>query len=96
MAPKKRPLDDASSASTSKKAKGTPKEKSLKSTKSSASAEAEFPAPTFASSIIRDEVDFVRGGGTSFTPFEVKTIQREGLEEADKELFKVHPLLTSL
>jgi rRNA biogenesis protein RRP5 len=35
------------------------------------------------------EVDFPRGGGTSFTPLEVKAIRAEGAKEADEELFEV-------
>lgn len=36
-----------------------------------------------------DEVDFPRGGGTTLSALEVKAIQREGVKEADQELFKV-------
>lgn len=36
-----------------------------------------------------DEVDFPRGGGTSFTPLEVKTIRAEAVKEANEELFQV-------
>jgi hypothetical protein len=46
------------------------------------------PAPIL-STLIAEEVDFPRGGGTSFTPLEVKKIRAEGLKEADEELFKV-------
>jgi rRNA biogenesis protein RRP5 len=36
-----------------------------------------------------EEVDFPRGGGTSFTPLEVKTIRAEAVKEANDELFEV-------
>ncbi|KAF9015563.1 U3 snoRNP-associated protein Rrp5 [Cyathus striatus] len=36
----------------------------------------------------QEEVDFPRGGGTSFTPLEVKTIRAEAVKEADEKLFK--------
>ena len=36
-----------------------------------------------------EDVDFPRGGGTSFTPLEVKAIRAEAVKEANAELFKV-------
>jgi rRNA biogenesis protein RRP5 len=36
-----------------------------------------------------EEVDFPRGGGTTFTPLEVKTIRAEAHKEVDDELFGV-------
>ncbi|KAL6310100.1 U3 snoRNP-associated protein Rrp5 [Sparassis latifolia] len=39
------------------------------------------------SSVVQEEVDFPRGGGTSFTPLEVKTIRAEAAKEANEELF---------
>jgi rRNA biogenesis protein RRP5 len=36
-----------------------------------------------------DDVDFPRGGGTTFTPLEVKTLRAEAVKEADTELFGV-------
>lgn len=36
-----------------------------------------------------DEVDFPRGGGTTFTPAEVKSIRAEAQREADEDIFKV-------
>ena len=36
-----------------------------------------------------EEVDFPRGGGTTFTPLEVKTIRAEAVKEANEELFEV-------
>jgi rRNA biogenesis protein RRP5 len=38
------------------------------------------------------EVDFPRGGGTSFTPLEVKAIRAEATKEANDELFEVGAL----
>ena len=42
-----------------------------------------------ASTLVSDEVDFPRGGGTSFTPLEVKAIRAEAVKEANEELFQV-------
>ncbi|KAG5724185.1 rRNA biogenesis protein RRP5 [Termitomyces sp. T112] len=39
------------------------------------------------SSLATEEVDFPRGGGTSFTPVEVKAIRAEAAKEANEELF---------
>ena len=47
------------------------------------------PVPVQASSGPSDGVDFPRGGGTSFTPAEVKTIRAEAQREANEEIFKV-------
>jgi rRNA biogenesis protein RRP5 len=44
----------------------------------------EKPSSTF----VPEEVDFPRGGGTSFTPLEVKAIRAEAIKEAN-ELFDV-------
>jgi rRNA biogenesis protein RRP5 len=76
MTSQKRPLEDASSSRKSKKTKiaGKPKKKEAK---------VEKPAP------VAEDVDFPRGGGTSFTPLEVKTIRAEAVKEADEALFKV-------
>jgi rRNA biogenesis protein RRP5 len=41
------------------------------------------------SSFLTEEVDFPRGGGTSFTPLEVKAIRAEAVKEANEELFEV-------
>ena len=50
-----------------------------------------------APSILRpEEVDFPRGGGTSFTPVEYKTIRTEALKELKEEnIFKVSVTPTS-
>ena len=42
-----------------------------------------------SSSLLTEEIDFPRGGGTSFTPLEVKAIRAEAVKEANEELFKV-------
>jgi len=73
MAVPKRPFDEASSNHISKKAKTANK-----------GAKAEIP-----SALVTDEVDFPRGGGTVFTPLEVKAIRAEAAKEADEALFKV-------
>ena len=71
----KRALDEASGP----KAKKTKVEKTKKKDK---------PA-VVTSTLVSEDVDFPRGGGTSFTPLEVKAIRAEGAQEADQELFKV-------
>ncbi|KAF9076092.1 hypothetical protein BDP27DRAFT_1313888 [Rhodocollybia butyracea] len=75
MAAQKRTLDGDSSS--------TQKTKKFKSSKQPEDAE---PAPT-VSHLTIDEVDFPRGGGTNFTPLEVKTIRAEAIKEANDELF---------
>jgi rRNA biogenesis protein RRP5 len=88
MAVKKRASEDASAGPKAKKAKTAGERKASKPT-------SEKPRDTpvaSASTLIREETDFPRGGGTSFTPFEVKVIQQEGLEEAKQELFQVRIL----
>jgi len=44
------------------------------------------PAPTISAP---DEIDFPRGGGSSFTPLEQKAIRSEAIKEADADIFKV-------
>ncbi|KAJ3575984.1 hypothetical protein NP233_g748 [Leucocoprinus birnbaumii] len=77
MAAHKRPLDDASSSRKVKKTKTTEK----------ATTKVEKP-----SALVAEEVDFPRGGGTSFTPLEVKAIRAEAAKEADEALFKARNL----
>jgi len=38
---------------------------------------------------LSSEVDFPRGGGTTFNPLEVKAIRAEAVKEANEELFEV-------
>ncbi|KAI0801037.1 hypothetical protein C8Q74DRAFT_1239986 [Fomes fomentarius] len=45
------------------------------------------PKPQHLSALVADDIDFPRGGGTSLTPLEVKTLRAEAAKEADKELF---------
>lgn len=46
-------------------------------------------------SLPTEEVDFPRGGGTTFTPLEVKTIRAEAVKEANAELFEVSHFIFS-
>jgi rRNA biogenesis protein RRP5 len=80
----KRPLEDVSTTHKSKKSKVT-NEGTTKKTRPS--------QPT--SKLVSEEVDFPRGGGTSFTPLEVKAIRAEAVKEADEELFEVIHLTLS-
>lgn len=80
---KKRALEDATANPKSKKSKTNgsgPKEKAQLE-----AAVADLPT------VATEEVDFRRGGGTSFTPLEVKTIRTEATQEANDELFAVCP-----
>ncbi|KAG6821368.1 hypothetical protein H0H93_014165 [Arthromyces matolae] len=43
--------------------------------------------PSNTSNLVPEEVDFPRGGGTSFTAVEVKAIRAEAAKEANEELF---------
>lgn len=45
--------------------------------------------PPAASTLISEEVDFPRGGGTSLSALEVKTLRAEAVKEADEALFEV-------
>lgn len=77
----KRGLEESSSAPKAKKSKVDDKQPKAK-------AKAEKPQAQ-SSNLVQDEVDFPRGGGTSFTPLEVKTIRAEAVKEANEELFNV-------
>ncbi|KAK0466399.1 uncharacterized protein EV420DRAFT_1617656 [Desarmillaria tabescens] len=77
MAAQKRSLDNAPSSHKSKKLKA-----------SDSTSEKPQNVPPAASTLTADDIDFPRGGGTSYTPLEVKTIRAEALKEADRELFK--------
>lgn len=79
MAGHKRRLDDGAFVQKSKKTK---LEKSEKKTHSGDSVPS-------TSAMTLEEIDFPRGGGTTLTPLEVKTIRAEGVREADQELFAV-------
>lgn len=78
---KKRVLDETS---------GNPKAKKTKTDKTVRKAKEETTKPTQPpSALVADEIDFPRGGGTTLTPLEVKTLRAEAAQEADKELFAV-------
>ena len=78
----KRTLEDAGEGAPPKKIKLASKpEKKRKSEVTQ--------TPVQTSSGPSNEVDFPRGGGTSFTPAEVKTIRAEAQREANEEIFKV-------
>lgn len=77
MAAQKRSLEDTSTSRKVKKLRtGSEKNKSN-------------PQLSDLSILLTEEVDFPRGGGTSFTPLEVKAIRAEAVKEANAELFKV-------
>jgi len=80
MAAQKRFLEDASSTRKVKKLKTDSDKKKSKS-------------QTATPSALPEEVDFPRGGGTSFTPLEVKAIQAEAVKEANEELIKVRQIV---
>ncbi|KAJ3843897.1 hypothetical protein F5878DRAFT_721109 [Lentinula raphanica] len=71
MAAHKRALDDSFSTHKPKKAKVSPQGSNTQA----------------ISNLTADEIDFPRGGGTSFTPLEVKTIRAEAVKEANEQLF---------
>jgi rRNA biogenesis protein RRP5 len=76
----KRVLDEGSSTRKAKKIKFTDEDNSGKA------KEQPLMPP---SNLTTEEVDFPRGGGSSFTPIEVKALRAEALREADSELFEV-------
>lgn len=82
MAVKKRQLEDSTSVPKSKKTKLATEGKKEKKVKPDQPTQ--HPVHTAP-----EEVDFPRGGGSSFTPLEVKTIRAEAVKEANDELFKV-------
>lgn len=67
-------------------ASSTHKRKKTKTEKQPASA------PT---STLQDELDFPRGGGSSLSALEVKSLRFEAAKEADAELFKVIHIYSS-
>lgn len=78
---KKRVLDESSS---------TPKAKKTKTDDAAKKSKDKAPKPVQpASALVANEIDFPRGGGTSLTPLEVKSLRAEAAKEADKELFAV-------
>jgi rRNA biogenesis protein RRP5 len=88
MVSKKRNLEDDTSPKAKKKSKLTAEASTDKKQKKvKAKFKADKPLET-TSSIVPEDIDFPRGGGTSFTPQEVKAIRAEAMTEAD-DLFKV-------
>ncbi|KAI0375236.1 hypothetical protein BV20DRAFT_934020 [Pilatotrama ljubarskyi] len=77
---RKRVLDETS---------GHPKAKKTKTDDTTKKSKEKTQKPAQpASALVADEIDFPRGGGTSLTPLEVKTLRAEAVKEADKELFE--------
>jgi rRNA biogenesis protein RRP5 len=85
MVSKKRSLEDAASpkAKKSKVAADGSTEKKEKRAKSKGDKPLEHTL-----NAVPEEIDFPRGGGTTFTAQEVKAIRAEAIKEAD-DLFKV-------
>lgn len=79
MAVQKRTHEEAGSRPTKK----------AKTEDASAKKPSAAPRPVFTSSLVADETDFPRGGGTSLTPFEYKGLREEGRREADVEIAEV-------
>ena len=91
MVLKKRSLEDATTSKAKKSklaAEGSTKRSTdRKQKRIKAKVKVDHP-PDHSSNIVPEEIDFPRGGGTAFTPQEVKAIRAEALKEAD-DLFKV-------
>ncbi|THH02559.1 hypothetical protein EW026_g275 [Hermanssonia centrifuga] len=75
----KRGLEDAS---------GSPKPKKTKVDEKLHRANKSEKPSQVTSTLAPEDVDFPRGGGTSFTPLEVKAIRAEAVQEANMELFE--------
>ncbi|KAI0095104.1 nucleic acid-binding protein [Irpex rosettiformis] len=78
----KRGLEESAGAPKAKKTRVEDKQKKDKPASSKPSAQ--------ASNLVQEDVDFPRGGGTSFTPLEVKAIRAEAVKEANEELFNAY------
>ena len=87
MGSKKRSLEDASSPKA-KKSKVAIAEGSTDKKEKKAKAKADKPLQ-YTSNLVPEEIDFPRGGGTTYTPQEVKAIRAEAMKEAEGELFEV-------
>lgn len=81
---KKRILDNSAHSPSPKKIK-----LDAKAVKANKKTDADKKLAFAASNQAPVEVDFPRGGGTTFTPIEVKTIRAEAHKEANEELFQV-------
>lgn len=88
---KKRSLDGSAQIPKAKKSKLDNSSKKPKTSK-------EEKAPQPPSTVLAEDVDFPRGGGTSFTALEVKAIRAEAVKEANDELFQVRntPIILDL
>lgn len=75
MSPKKRTQEDGDGQ----------KRKKQKVSNENASTSAQ----PVTSVLMKDEVDFPRGGGSSFTPVEYKQIRAEAIKELKDDVFKV-------
>ena len=87
MVSKKRSLEDAASPKAKKSKLAAEGSTDKKQKKVKAKVKVDNPLES-SSNIVPEEIDFPRGGGTTFTPQEVKAIKAEALKEAD-DLFKV-------
>jgi len=99
MVSKKRSLEDATSpkAKKIKPAEGNAGKRERKEGKGQTNRKAEKTEPLqHTSNIVPEEIDFPRGGGTTYTAQEVKTIRAEAIKEAEDELFKVRELYSTV
>jgi hypothetical protein len=87
MVSKKRNLEDDTSPKAKKSKLAAEASTDKKQKKVKAKVKADKPLET-TSNVVLEEIDFPRGGGTTFTPQEVKAIRAEAMTEAD-DLFKV-------
>ena len=87
MVSKKRNLEDGTSPKAKKSKLAPEASTDKKQKKVKARVKADKPLAT-TSNIVPDEIDFPRGGGTMFTPQEVKAIRAEAITEAE-DLFEV-------
>jgi hypothetical protein len=94
MVSKKRTLEDAASPKAKKSKLAAEGSADKKGKREKAKAKADKPLQ-HTSNVVPEEIDFPRGGGTSFTPQEVKTIRAEAMKEAD-ELFEVRTRITGV
>jgi rRNA biogenesis protein RRP5 len=87
MVSKKRNLEDETPPKAKKSKLAAEASTDKKQKKVKAKVKADKPLET-TSNIVPEEIDFPRGGGTTFTPQEVKAIRADAKKEAD-DLFKV-------
>lgn len=87
MVSKKRNLEDDTSPKAKKSKLAAEASTDKKHKRLRAKVKADKPLET-TSNIVPEEINFPRGGGTTFTPQEVKAIRADAKKEAD-DLFKV-------